>query len=337
MFGTTNRPKVIRRQLARKESSMHSRRKRTAAFIAVAALAVTALVASSAGAVVSQVPECLEETPTLVGTPGDDFLVGTRDDDVIVGLAGNDVIAGLGGEDLICGGEGNDEIEGGPDMDGLSGDQGDDKLDGGEHEMDIALYVNSPAAVQVSLSTGVATGDGTDTLANIEGLVGSTFDDTLEGNELNNVFVGWYGNDRSTGLGGFDYFNADEGDDAFDGGSGDDLVYYDFAPGPVTVDLAAGQSAGYGADALVSIEDVYGSKFADRITGNAGPNWLHGYSGADVVSGGGGTDQVFGDRGNDVVNGGPGPDKLNGGPGRDRLNGGPGRDRCVGETKRSCP
>jgi Ca2+-binding RTX toxin-like protein len=242
------------------------------------------------------------------------LLVGTRDDDVIVGLGGNDVIAGLDGEDLICGGEGNDEIEGGPDRDLLSGDQGDDRLDGEEHEMDIAVFVNSPAAVQVSLTTGLATGDGTDTLANIEGLVGSTFDDMLEGNELSNVFVGWDGNDRSTGLGGFDYFNADDADDAFDGGSSDDLVYYDFAPGPVTVDLAAGQSTGFGVDALVSIEDVYGSKFADRITGNAGPNWLHGYSGADVVSGGGGADQVFGDRGNDALLGGPAADRLNGAP-----------------------
>ena len=148
---------------------------------------------------------------------------------------------------------------------------------------------------------------------------------------------GWDGNDRSTGLGGFDNFNADDGDDAFDGGSGEDLVYYDFAPGPVTVDLAAGRSRGHGADALVSIEDVYGSKFADRITGNAGPNWLHGYNGADVVSGGGGADQVFGDRGDDVLLGGAAADRLSGGPGRDRLNGGAGRDRCTGEKKQSCP
>jgi Ca2+-binding RTX toxin-like protein len=299
------------------------------------ACAATAVPASAAAP--SQVPKCLDETPTLVGTPGDDFLVGTRDDDVIVGLGGNDVIAGLAGEDLICGGEGNDELEGGPDLDALSGDAGDDRLDGGEHETDLAVFINSPAPVQASLTTGVATGDGTDTLVNVEGLFGSTFDDTLEGNELANVFVGWDGNDRSAGLGGFDYFNADDGDDAFDGGSGDDLVYYDFAPGPVTVDLAAGQSRGHGADALVSIEDVYGSKFADRITGNAGPNWLHGYKGADVVSGGGGADQVFGDRGNDVLLGGPAADRLNGGLGRDRLNGGTGRDRCAGETKRSCP
>ena len=299
------------------------------------ALAIALPVGSSASS--SQVPKCLDETPTHVGTPGDDFLVGTRDDDVIVGLGGNDVIAGLAGEDLICGGEGNDEVEGGPDMDALSGDAGDDKLDGGEHETDLAVFINSPAPVEASLTTGVATGDGTDTLVNVEGLFGSTFDDTLEGNELANVFVGWDGNDRSAGLGGFDYFNADDGDDAFDGGSGDDLVYYDFAPGPVTVDLAAGRSVGHGADAFVSIEDVYGSKFADHITGNAGPNWLHGYNGADVVSGGGGADQVFGDRGNDVLLGGAAADRLSGGPGRDRLNGGPGRDRCVGEKKRSCP
>jgi Ca2+-binding RTX toxin-like protein len=175
---------------------MHSRQKRTAAFIAVAALAPLALVGSSAGASSSQVPKCMDETPTQVGTPGDDFIVGTPDDDVIVGLAGNDVIAGLAGEDMICGGEGNDEIDGGPDMDLLSGDAGGDRLDGAEDEMDLAVYIDAPTPVQASLTTGVATGDGTDALVNVEGLFGSAFDDTLEGDGLSNVFVGWHGNAR---------------------------------------------------------------------------------------------------------------------------------------------
>ena len=57
--------------------------------LAAAGVAAVVLpVGSSASA--SHVPKCLDETPTLVGTAGDDVLVGTSDDDVIVGLEGND-------------------------------------------------------------------------------------------------------------------------------------------------------------------------------------------------------------------------------------------------------
>jgi len=56
-------------------------------------LAVAVPVASSASA--SHVPKCMDETPTIVGTQGDDVIVGTSDDDVIVGLGGNDTIDGL--------------------------------------------------------------------------------------------------------------------------------------------------------------------------------------------------------------------------------------------------
>src|SRR5262245_40208025 len=86
----------------------HSRIKPRHALALAVALAIVVPAGSSASS--SQLPKCLDETPTIVGTPGDDFLVGTRDDDVIVGLEGNDVIEGIGGIDLICGNEGNDQI-----------------------------------------------------------------------------------------------------------------------------------------------------------------------------------------------------------------------------------
>src|SRR6187200_737858 len=88
-------------------------------------LAVAVPVASSASA--SHVPKCMDETPTIVGTQGDDVIVGTSDDDV---------------------------IDGGPGVDGLIGGPGDDILDGSESEdlfgedPDFAFYVESPAAVQ---------------------------------------------------------------------------------------------------------------------------------------------------------------------------------------------
>ena len=47
--------------------------------------------------------------------------------------------------------------------------------------------------MNADLSTGEATGDGTDKLIGIGVLVGSDFDDTLIGDEKSNVFVGTRG------------------------------------------------------------------------------------------------------------------------------------------------
>jgi glucose/arabinose dehydrogenase len=78
-----------------------------------------------------QPPPCFDETPTIVGTHGQDLLQGTSGPDVIAGLAGDDFISGGGGPDLICGAEGNDTLNGNGAGDSLSGGPGDDTLDGG--------------------------------------------------------------------------------------------------------------------------------------------------------------------------------------------------------------
>ena len=238
------------------------------------ALAIAVPVGSSASP--TQLPKCLDETPTVVGTPGDDFLVGSSDDDVIIGLGGNDVIAGLAGIDIICGNEGNDEIEGGPDLDGLVGGPGDDTLDGSESEgldgedSDLALYLDAPATVQASLSTRTATGEGTDTFVDVEGVVGSAFPDTIEGDAADNVIDGGPGDDHLSAGAGLDYLDVDDGNDTIDGGPGDDLLSYHYAPAPVVVDLARGAATGWGDDTVASVEDLHGSQFADRLAGNGG-------------------------------------------------------------------
>lgn len=88
---------------------------------------------------------CLDQVPTIVGTPGDDSgvdkIVGTPGNDVILGLGGNDEIDGGGGtRDFICGGAGEDTIvtlDGDDVVGGQDGDDdittgaGDDYVDGG--------------------------------------------------------------------------------------------------------------------------------------------------------------------------------------------------------------
>ena len=103
------------------------------------------------------------------GTNGSDTLNGTPGDDFIFGQGGSDVIAGLGGADFIDGGAG----------------------------ADTATYAASLAGVNVSLATGQGSGGDAegDTLANIENLTGSAFDDTLEGSSGNNVLAGGDGTD----------------------------------------------------------------------------------------------------------------------------------------------
>lgn len=68
--------------------------------------------------------------PTIVGTPGNDFIRGTQGNDVIDGLGGNDRIRGRGGNDVLCGGDNDDYVNGGGGNDHLNGNLGNDFLRG---------------------------------------------------------------------------------------------------------------------------------------------------------------------------------------------------------------
>jgi Ca2+-binding RTX toxin-like protein len=286
-------------------------------------LALVALVTLPHAAQSSELVRCLDEAPTIFGTPGDDVITGTSDSDVIVGLGGNDVIDGGDDGDLICGGPGNDRIQTGPDggfsFDVASGDDGDDVIVAGSTFV-FAAYESSPGPVSVDLGAGVATGQGTDTLVGVNGAVGSEFDDTLRGNSKPNCLGGMGGNDTIETLAGADCLYGAAGDDVLDGGLGVDWVSFDEAPTGVHVNLLTGSASGQGKDRLAAIENVVGSAHSDAITGNAGKN------------------AIDGSKGNDRIAGGPGADRLDGQAGRDRVDGGTGRDRCLGaERKQRCP
>ena len=132
----------------------------------------------------------------LGGVAGDD-ISGTAGHDAIMGSSLGEHIFGLEGNDILTGGEGNDILNGG---------------DGS----DTASYLNSATAVTVNLDAGTATGgDGNDTLASIENIIGSQFDDSLTGdNNVNHIsgdagtdtLIGGLGNDILTGGDGADIF-----------------------------------------------------------------------------------------------------------------------------------
>lgn len=142
--------------------------------------------------------------------------------------------------------------------------------------------------------------------------------------------VGGPGKDLLLGGDDDDALRGDADNDVIDGGEGFDLVTYFTATGGGTVHLGTGtgSAAGHGVDTLRSIENAFGTKYADKLTGSAGQNQLYGGPGADVVDGRGGPDLVIGTAGNDTVLGGEGADLVYGGLGTDAVNGGGGQDAC---------
>jgi Ca2+-binding RTX toxin-like protein len=261
------------------------------------------------------------------GNGGANVLTGNMADNVLRGNLGNDTIDGGAGEDwsdysqasgavqvtltngtggvtggFSTGADGNDTLSSierirgssfvdvltGNDLDNfLRGNAGNDTIDGGAGE-DWSDYASASGAVQVTLTdgTGIVTGgfstgaDGNDTLISIERIRGSNFDDTLSGNSANNVLRGNGGNDT------------------IDGGAGRDAASYGNATGAVQVTLTDGTggvtggfSAGAdGNDTLVRIENIFGSDFADLLTGNSASNILRGNLGNDTINGGAGID-----------------------------------------------
>jgi Ca2+-binding RTX toxin-like protein len=136
--------------------------------------------------------------------------------------------------------------------------------------------------------------------------------DTIIGNDGGDTIYAGGGNDIIKGGGGADYI---------DGQAGRDGVSYEDSSVGVQVSLVTGSGKGGTAegDILVHIEDVYGSKYDDTLTGNAQDNTLSGGDGNDVLKGGGGTDTLYGGIGNDYMEIDGADDYANGGEGFDTV------------------
>ena len=323
------------------------------------------------------------DNDTLAGGDGDDRVVGGTGADIVRGGAGDDTLGGYyystfdgddgavdqvfgeAGDDIIVvsagdtgdGGAGNDTITGwgGSRLFGGDGDDllvssaGSDTLSGGAGVDTVSFLYASGVTVDLALTAAQNTGAGTDTITNVENLIGSNYADTLRGNSGANVLRGAGGND------------------VIDGRAGSDTASYR-GDGGVTVDLRLlGQqnTVGAGLDTLVSIENLIGSDNDDTLIGDGAANVLEGGLGTDTINGQGGSDtasyagasqlvrvslalttvqQTVGGgadtlvsienlRGSafaDVLTGNAGANRLEGGDGADALNGGAGADVMVG-------
>ncbi|MGI9384162.1 MAG: calcium-binding protein, partial [Methyloligellaceae bacterium] len=231
----------------------------------------------------------------VIGGSGDDTITGDGSDNRLEGGAGIDTLNGGAGNDDLIGGAGNDIINGGDGSDFIRPGAGNDTIDGGA-DFDVVSYredATGPAGITYTGgvdpsngdTTGTVTGDasiGTDSLRNIEMIVGTEFQD---------VFNGGAGDERFDPLGGIDTINGG-------GGDFDQLAYQSATPGlgnsGVTITFTApGTGTAFDTagdlDSFTGIEMAFGSAGNDVIT----------MSTADFET-------VFASRGNDDVDGGAG-------------------------------
>lgn len=138
------------------------------------------------------------------------------------------------------------------------------------------------------------------------------------GNNFDNLLLGANGPDDILGLGGNDTLVGGAGADTLRGDSGNDTSSYATSLAAVRVDLIGVNTGGAAQnDILLSVENVTGSAFDDRIKGSSQDNVLNGLSGADTLEGRGGDDTLSGGGGNDRLDGGSGDDSMTGGTGND--------------------
>jgi Ca2+-binding RTX toxin-like protein len=346
--------------------------------------------------------DTISNVENAVLTTGDDYLSGTNGDNVIRGNAGDDTIYGKEGNDRLYGDEGDDTIYGedgddtifvGQGSDTVDGGRGDDRIiyedleegssngentiDGGDG-YDVVDYSNLKQKVEVSYEDGVikvykdpANKDANfDTLRNVEGIVGTDFEDTIKGDASDNKLFGGKARDTIYGNDGHDEIYGGAGSDTVYGGSGDDVFHVidgDTAYGEQGDDSfviykdESGQGTefhgGEGVDTLEYSEVSYGisgnlsdGKF-DRTTTYGGSigvsdvvsdvenvlgtDYNDRIGGNDLdnrIEGNGGNDVLEGRAGEDTLKGGLGDDTLRGGADDDILNGGMGDDTLEGGT-----
>lgn len=180
-----------------------------------------------------------DDVENVIGGSGSDTICGNVLGNVLTGGDGNDTILGFGGNDKIEGGLGNDNMDGGAGADTLS-------------------FVNAPSGEDIDNQLGFATGgDGEDSIAFFEIILGSDFADTIVAGQnafsLNQRVKGRGGNDNITGSsssdtlrggGGKDVIRAGPGDDNLAGGAGNDLLVggkgFDFGRGGKGKDICRG-------------------------------------------------------------------------------------------------
>jgi uncharacterized delta-60 repeat protein len=210
---------------------------------------------------------------TLTGNSGANTFFADLGNDSVTGGDGNDYIIGAGGNDTLIGGNGTDTVD--------------------------YLFGQAAAGVNVNLLTGVATGDGTDSISGFENATGTNANDTITGDTATNLLQGNGGNDSMLGGAARDTLDGGAGNDTLDGGAIDDranysdlnVVTYASSGAAVNVNFATGVASDGmgGTDTLANLNYAIGSAHNDTLTGAATFNLFEifeGGQGNDTIDGG---------------------------------------------------
>jgi Ca2+-binding RTX toxin-like protein len=261
---------------------------------------------------------------TIAGLAGDDTIFGYRGDDDLTGGTGDDYINGSRGSDTyhFALGDGADLISEydnnayyyhtNIDTDILvlgTGITKDAVKVRGDGDGDLVITI-SGTSDKITINEGAARlesqieelhfTDGTIwNAAKLQSLqmAGTSGTDYLWGSSASQVISGKAGADQLYGLDGNDILVGGKGADGLNGGNGKDTASYADASAAVTANLAsyklnAGDAAG---DRYSAIENLLGSKFNDKLTGNTVANFIDGGKGNDILTGGKGADHfIFG-------------------------------------------
>jgi Ca2+-binding RTX toxin-like protein len=153
-------------------------------------------------------------------------------------------------------------------------------LDGGDG-IDTVSYERSAVGVIIDLASstpGSFNGTSGDTLVSIENVTGSNFDDRMIVGSTAGLYQGLAGNDA---------FFASANGSTLDGGDGSDTVSYQTSQVGVIIDLASttpGSFNGTSGDTLISIENVTGSGFDDRMIVGSTAGLYQGLAGNDAFT-----------------------------------------------------
>ena len=309
------------------------------------------------------------------GTNAADTLNGGADDDIISGFGGNDNLQGRLGDDTLQGGSGNDTLDGGTGFDAV--DYSDVTSATGGVRVNLASFgANGFSAVKVDRD-GNGIFEETDRVrvqrdtdaagTGSENVIGSAGNDSIAGNNVDNVLFGSAGNDSLVGSGGTDTvdysdlgaavtlkalgviekdglgtdtiqtierivgdadFAADNWIDGFNADGNN--VTFDVDLAAETLTLIGIPVIGNVTFEVENFRKVRGTDNGDTISGDGEDNVLSGLNGGDTLSGRDGRDEILGGGGRDLLDGGDGNDTLDGGAGQDTLVGGLGEDELSG-------
>ena len=175
--------------------------------------------------------DTLVDISNVLGSPHADTIQGGNDNNVLIAGGGSDTIRAGAGSDLLVGQKGNDVLDGESGVDGVA-------------------FKELASFLELDLKVGFATGEGSDSLAQIEdvfasntegaSIIGTDFANQIHVGEGGNSIFGGAGDDKistTSGRNDVDEIDAGLGDDYVASGVGDDSL----AGGPGNDELHASE------------------------------------------------------------------------------------------------